>query len=348
MDLHYAYAGAYRKGERGHCVGATFGARNGYAAEYETGAYSLLMPGYNAHRQRVTMETLDDSGEVIAASTLPIEPKKGGVIWDRAAVRKAAGPVAKGKAARMPVIAATEVLEEQEALEPVQQAAEPIEALSAPPVEPASEPCSLPATDSIADILTRVADLEARVATLSEQSQVTPIGEARAKRTPAHERAIRRAWAERSARRALQTKRARAVVLAKRHWKMRLVARGQYQAAEAWGDRQREGRHTVIAIGRGLVLKTRAQRDAASQRAKIAEASVARMKRDMADASQPERASDLARLMRERDEARTANAALQARADRSEKAVTDLAERFEGMVSRVSRAEAALRIARAA
>ena len=50
-----------------------------------------------------------------------------------------------------------------------------------------------------------------------------------------------------------------------------------------------------------------------------------------------------ARLVKERDEARTANAALQGRAERSERAVQDMAGKFEDMVSRVTRAEAALR-----
>ena len=44
-------------------------------------------------RQRVTMETLDDSGAIIATSTLLAEPKKGGIIWTRDQVRAAAGPV---------------------------------------------------------------------------------------------------------------------------------------------------------------------------------------------------------------------------------------------------------------
>ena len=72
-------------------------------------------------------------------------------------------------------------------------------------------------------------------------------------------------------------------------------------------------------------------------------AQLAKLRRDMADPSQPERASDIARLVKERDEARTANAALQGRAERSERAVQDMAGKFEDMVSRVTRAEAALR-----
>jgi predicted nucleic acid-binding Zn-ribbon protein len=63
---------------------------------------------------------------------------------------------------------------------------------------------------------------------------------------------------------------------------------------------------------------------------------------------QPERASDIARLVQERDTARTALAAMAARAERAEQTVNAMADRFEGLVSRVTKAEAALRQANAA
>lgn len=104
-------------GSRGQrlCIGATFGKKvqerrqitpprweggTYFPGEYQTelwenGAYSLVMPGHNAHKQAVTFESLDDAGNVERAQTLPMEPKKGGVIWSRDDVRKAHGPVEK-------------------------------------------------------------------------------------------------------------------------------------------------------------------------------------------------------------------------------------------------------------
>lgn len=87
------------------CIGATIGKTTCkpvrtdsgiyQPAQYENGAYSIIMPGWNAHRQGITMETLNDAGEIVASQTLPVEPKKGGIIWDKAAVHRAVGPVAK-------------------------------------------------------------------------------------------------------------------------------------------------------------------------------------------------------------------------------------------------------------
>lgn len=79
------------------------------------------------------------------------------------------------------------------------------------------------------------------------------------------------------------------------------------------------------------------------QRGDVLHAQLARLRSDMVDPSQPERASDIARLIRERDEARNAAAASQARAVRAEAATATMADKFEDLVSRVARAEAALR-----
>ena len=70
---------------------------------------------------------------------------------------------------------------------------------------------------------------------------------------------------------------------------------------------------------------------------------IARLKRDMADPSQPERASDITRLMRERDEARTALSAVEARAQRLQASVDQMADGYEKLVSRITRAESMLR-----
>ena len=95
-DLQWHQPRDWRKGEC-YCIGATYGAGLSISGrrEYADGSYSVLMPGANRMRQRVTMETLDDSGAIIATSTLPPEPRKGGIIWTRDQVRAAAGPVTK-------------------------------------------------------------------------------------------------------------------------------------------------------------------------------------------------------------------------------------------------------------
>ena len=97
-----------------------------------------------------------------------------------------------------------------------------------------------------------------------------------------------------------------------------------------------------------MIAAARARADLDKRALAITNATVARLKRDMADPMQPERASDIARLVGERDTARTALAAMAARAERAEQTVDAMADRFEGLVSRVTRAEAALRQANAA
>lgn len=114
-EMHTAAA----PGERGrrsyafHYVGATYGEaltkpewdserREMIPAEYAPGAFSVLFPGANQMRAKVTLETLGDAGEVVSSQTMPVDPKKGGVVWSKDDVRKACGPVAKVKAARTP------------------------------------------------------------------------------------------------------------------------------------------------------------------------------------------------------------------------------------------------------
>lgn len=222
----------------------------------------------------VTLEVLDESGAVIATSTLPIEPKKGGIIWSRADVRKAHGPVAKPAKSRArkcaPVVEKTPedtktatlsdecgetapmadslgyfivdtkephcpavsyhstyeaAQQAHDALEPVatyssthetggqpwrymveaergesdcrrdlyeisQRHHAEIAAIKASNAAPAAE------IDPIAEIMARLEATESRVSALSAE-----LKRPREKRSPAHARAIRRAWAERKARR---------------------------------------------------------------------------------------------------------------------------------------------------
>ncbi|CDO34021.1 hypothetical protein [Novosphingobium sp. KN65.2] len=298
----------------------------------------------------------------------------------KAKVKAAPIPVAEPEAAPMPEIG-TETA--QEAQEPVVMASEAVEAVDAPSgpelasPEPSSQTCELPGvdhcgdvnemtTDPIAKIEARLAELEARVDALPAQSDITPIVEAQPKRTAAHERAIRRAWAERKARRETADLDRRALEAANTAYReaeaerLRVAdlareARAERDALQYCFDqvaanyRKAKTRRLASAQrARRMIAAARAATQARQQAHDVTRSQLAKLRRDMADPSQPERASDVARLMRERDEARNANAALQARAERSEQAVINLAQRFEGMVSRVARAEAALRASKAA
>ncbi len=336
------------------CVAVTFG------GDKETGAYSLLLPGYASHRDRVTFETVDESGEVVASQTLPIEPKKGGVIWDRAAVRKAQGPVekpAKGKRAKVadpiPVGALTPVaVEPQEVPAPTCDKLEAVEALHAAPVA------------DLDAITARLEALEQALATLSRSSVVAPT--ARAKRTPAHERAIRRAWQERAARRyaqsvteqaeryarnadekAARTAREHADQIADMEQRIADWEALQHRTwTESMGHKVKRKRAAVTA--RRIIAAARAQERIATAKASAARAEIDRLKRDMADPTTPDRASDVARLIRERDTAQTALAAMAERAKRAEQGLESMADKFTGLVSRVTKAEAALRASKAA
>lgn len=217
FEIHWRAIGQGRNAHR-YAIGATFGRetasqereQGGWKpAQFESGAYSIVMPGCDFARQRVTMEILDEAGDVAHTSTMPIEPKKGGVIWDRTTVRKAAGSVAKAKPVEIPAPANAqeqiEVPEPYEVLEPVKALKPPSEAISQPvdnsaQISPAvAQPDGQP---DIAALLARMDVLEARLAALPAQSDATPTSAiGRARRTPAHERAIRRAWSERHARR---------------------------------------------------------------------------------------------------------------------------------------------------
>ena len=204
-----------------------------------------------------------------------------------------------------------------------------------------------------------------------EKIKVSPTVEARPRRTAAHERAIRRAWAERrEARRqresgrlfremletetaAVQELRAEIighngieVALSKELTEAReIIAKGRAEMAVLAPmlrhnvDRRRKSAQRARRMVAAALSAAR-DRQAAHN---VTLSQLANLRRDLADPSQPERASDIARLLKERDEARTASAALQARAERSERAAQDMAGKFEDMVSRVTRAEAALR-----
>lgn len=388
-EFHWrTYPGA-RNGPR-YCIGMTVGETT-KRGEFFPGAYSLLMPGYAQHRARVTLETLDDAGEVIASQSLPVETKKGGVIWSREDVRKAAGPVAKpSKRKAAPVAIPTpDAAEPAPTVEMVaqepQECAEVVEVTHAAlgPVEALSEAEAAPVAateleaDPVAALLARVEALEARVDALPADRLAPPTAVAQPKRTAAHERAIRRAWAERTARRrwseinrerieGYQAQLATAETCARAAEAREQSVRAELQEAErardalradcheweelqhrTWGEAMghKVKRRRAAERARRMIEASRAATRGAQGRADMAQAELARLKASMADPTQPERASDLHRLIQERDAARTALAAVNARNVAMQSAVNDLAERFESMVSRVSRAEAALRSA---
>lgn len=151
----------------------------------------------------------------------------GGVYVTRAEIE--AGPVLETPEAAMPESPALEHAEicPQEAQEsegeacPVAECQSEPEALEGPEIAPEADwvcdPCAYdapeapPAPDPLAELVARVAALEALIAAPlpaetgpqavnGEKIEVAPTG-GKARRTAAHERAIRRAWAERAARR---------------------------------------------------------------------------------------------------------------------------------------------------
>lgn len=307
-----------------------------------------------------------------------------------------------------------------------QEGGEVLGALHGPesgPVELVSETCELPA-DPLADLAARVAALEVRIAALPAEStgaavngekiEVAPSGEvARARRTAAHERAIRRAWAERKAARAawgqvqlrsdfhqlaergkafyrdlMENERRKREASTRRAWAARIEARRQRaiaadhmrmreQVQEALrtasaerdkalsalaveqqaageavrmaetiarrGNQHATRRRASAARARRLLASTRKAAMFQRQRADVLAAQLDKLRSDMADPSQPERASDLARLVMERDQARTALAATDARNRAMKAALDDLAGKFEAMGSRLAVAEAAMR-----
>lgn len=112
-----------------------------------------------------------------------------------------------------------------------------------------------------------------------------------------------------------------------------------------WSDGvgQKLKRRASAARARRLLASTRKAATFQRQRADVLAAQLDKLRSDMADPSQPERASDLAQLVRERDQARTALAATDARNRTMKATLDDLAAKFEGMASRLAVAEAAMR-----
>lgn len=234
----------------------------------------------------------------------------------------------------------------------------------------------------VAALEVRIAALPAEstgAAVNGEKIEVAPSGEvARPRRTAAHERAIRRAWAAR-----IEARRQRAIAADHMRMREQVqealrTASADFATAETvirsmetrekalkadverltadcaewealqhrtWGDKvgERLKRRASAARARRLLASTRKAATFQRQRADVLAAQLDKLRSDMADPSQPERASDLARLVMERDQARTALAATDARNRAMKAALDDLADKFEAMASRLAVAEAAMR-----
>jgi hypothetical protein len=333
--------------------GVTYGAstKRGRDVEWQEGAFSVAFPGRNAHRDRVTLETLDEAGEVVASSTLPLEPKKGGVIWDKAAVRKACGVVGR-KCPPIPSPAASEASpapEEQEANNTVPRVDEPA---APPPVEMKAVAEQPQAPSELAD---RVATLEAMVHELLQHRAAPPVSMesqepvAQLKRSPTHERAIRRAWAARATARQLTNR----LVIAQQD-----IREGERMLAmiAKQGTRHLERRRRVTALARArkparwysekhmpAVAKLADDFAGEATARERAEAELQAFKRLMPDSSTPARPEDLARLIDERDAARRELATLREKASHAARVQIKVADALEEMTGRALRAESALK-----
>lgn len=319
------------------------------------------------------IKPVNGKGEPMARSNMPFDWIKE-ILPDRNAgkaaespVQREADPTPPATLAEAPATAAGEAPAAISGHFEPMPTVEPSNTLEIAHGEPqAAETSHIEGADGpLAAILARLEALEASIAAapLPVESIATPTS-GKPKRSPAHERAVRRAWQLRWQHR-VQRKAADSFAREAQSWK---------DVAEAADESDRLGReamrnaHERISeletLGRMLATKRRRnallarqrtgemvvavnamhdQADGLRQRNAVVEAELEQLRADMADPSQPERASDIAQLVKERDEARTANAALQDRCRRVEASRDELADKFEGLISRVSVAEAAVR-----
>jgi len=345
---------AWRSRHNEPVMGVTYGEQRGRNTEtreyeYEPGSYSIPFPGRNAHRDKVTFETLDDDGNVIASSCLPVEPKKGGVVWDRDAVRKAAGKVAKPSRGKPATPLSAEIddraenlaTETQEPVAVADDAREAVALLSEPEIAPQA-PCAT--NPEIPDDLSTTLDLAEQVAALAatvaamqsaldaiqaaapvEGMTAAPPVSGKRERTAAHVRAIWRAWAERKARR------------------------------EAWAiaARHRDARNTADDRANGLAFELRQETRRADEAVKDAlrvsdiirarDAEIATLKAKPHHMGQEVRPDDYQRLVRERDEARASLASDREKLRMMRSSLDRGTDALDMMTDRALRAENALR-----
>lgn len=206
------------------------------------------------------------------------------------------------------------------------------------------------------DIAARLAAIEAKLDALSreyEASKPAPPSEGiadqpRTKRTPAHERAIRRAWAERKARRVAEAHMRLGRAQFDRIWAQYENASRSRNTWKAEAENALSRERAALtkrrrAAKRALQLRSdkrnlRNQRDtmcktvqSKDQAIAVMRADLARVRADMANPETPERSSDIARLVRERDEARNALPALKQRCERMQAALEQGADQIEAL-----------------
>lgn len=255
---------------------------------------------------------------------------------------------------------------------PENLAAEPVQPESAPDAAPnAGIASSAPEIASPVEIMpgddlaARLDALEMAVKAL-QQTQAAPMtaddAAARPKRTPAHERAIRRAWLERCGRRD-------ALAMAYRHRDARNAAddnvkdiRRELQTVinardEALADalrvsdicRQRDAQIEALQDDMRAMRKTADQANAglalAIDERNAARAELALLKRSLADPTNPLRSTDETRLIDEARELRATVASLREQNARMKAMCERGGDQLEAMIGRVTRAEAALRAA---
>lgn len=243
----------------------------------------------------------------------------------------------------MPEIAATE---------PQESEAEPVAAVEA--VEPvaALEPVEAP-LDPLADLAARVAALEARLATpVPVESEAPPVEAIRPRRSPAHERAIRRAWAERRARRLAMT-------VAADQMRMREQMQDELRRTatdrDAWRqsskqhfadlERVMDKRLSTAQRARRMLAQSRQAVTFQRQRAEVLHAQLTELQGWIVDPHAPEQESDLLRLKAERDAALQRVAPLSAEVERLKAVMVQNAGHIEALASRAVKAEVALRAA---
>lgn len=206
-----------------------------------------------------------------------------------------------------------------------------------------------PAPDPMAELAARVAALEAMAATpLPAVSMEPPSGEAvRAKRTPAHERAVRRAWAERKARREAASGEQAAWFQARlaqdtarnnldcvKHWQ------GKYETANA-----KRARAALLARRRGAEMSLMAKM-MKNLHAKLQVAQMAPRYTDEAGREGLDLVGrEASRAFEQRDRAEAAEKSVRiagAAVERQQEAIERMAEAMEAETLRAIRAETAL------
>lgn len=352
------------------CIGARFGRELSPAnwkekrpAQYETGAYCLIMPGAN-QRDTVTMETLDESGAIIASQTLPVEPKKRGVIWDKAAIARAVGPVAKPAKAKARRVA-------QEGAIGAMGTPTPTVEMPAPaPIEAAADKSRDVLALQVEQLSATVAKMQGHIDTLLLHAlevpgvvlpDVTPIGELTdnmdapvaimddtmdatptAVLTPwGGAKALHQARADHDAER-LAADRARRVRIVRAYLRMRSERDTVREQRGAWHAKATMWRERA---GEGFALRDEvsAENEALEGELIAARREVARLKAIPHHMGNVVKLDDVQRLTRERDEARAQLASTTEEAARLRKSVGQGADMLDQMVERALRAEIALK-----